>query len=75
MAYEYRCSHGILRLVEVRRRWRLEFEGDQVGSWPSAQTAALAAARHAFDRAAWGPLNAVEIPEDLLDWTPTGDNL
>ncbi len=76
MAYEYRSTHGVIRLVRVRSRWRVEFGGAQWGGWPSASDAAAAVVGRASGLAAWDQLGDIgNVPEDLLDWTPLGENL
>lgn len=75
MPYEFRCSEGVLRLVQVRSRWWLEFGGDRAGTWPSADAAVAAVARHASGVALWDALDGIDAPSDLLDWTPTGSQL
>ena len=75
MPFEFRSDQGVLRLVYVRDRWRLEFNGLQAGAWPSAEAAVRAIVRQVSGLAAWDALEGVEAASDLLDWTPTGDNL
>lgn len=76
MAYEYRSNEGLIRLVQVCGRWRLEFGGARPGYWTSAAAAAEAVSQHVSGIDAWDELgSAVEASEDLLDWTPLGENL
>ena len=76
MSYEYRSAHGVIRLVRVRGRWRVEFGGARRGDWPSASDAAAAVARRASGLDTWDRVGSPgDVPEDLLDWTPLRENL
>ena len=76
MTYEYRSDEGLIRLVQVGGWWRLEYGGARKGNWPSASAAVAAVSRHASGLEAWDELgDTVEASEDLLDWTPLGENL
>ena len=74
MAYEYPTTAGIVGLVQVQGRWLLHFEGRHAGSFPSADAAAKAVARHRSGLAVWDQ-RKIDAPEDLLDWRPLGESL
>ena len=74
MAYEYPSSAGTIRLIQVRGRWLLHFDGRHAGAWPSADAAAQAVARHRSGLPHWDR-QRTEVPEDLLDWRPLGESL
>ena len=74
MAYEFPSAVGIIRVTQVRKRWRLHFAGRRHGHWPSPDAAAKAAAQHVSGLSEWDQRRA-EVSEDLLDWRPLGESL
>ena len=75
MAYEYTCPEGVVRLVKVRRRWKVEFGGDQAGNWTSANAALSALLGRTSGIPALDQLDLVDLPKDLSDWRPLDDSL
>jgi hypothetical protein len=74
MAYEYPTTTGVLRLINVRGRWLVHFDGRRAGQWPSPDIAARAVALHRSGHPGWDR-HWDDAPEDLLDWRPLGESL
>jgi len=75
VAYEYRSTYGLIRLLHDARRWKIEFDGTLAGSWDSADSAVSALVGRASGIAAWDVIETVDVPDDILDWTPLADSL
>ena len=74
MAFEFPISGGTLRLLRTGRTRAVEFNGRRSARWTSADDAVMAAVRHATGLAEWDRTRFV-VPDDLLRWRPTGENL
>jgi hypothetical protein len=74
MAYEYRIDQGVVRLVEIRGLWKMEFSRIRFGKWSSADEAAKAVAAGKTGLLQWDS-RSYDVSADLSDWTPTGDSL
>jgi hypothetical protein len=74
MAFEYKTGAKVLRVTRLRRRRAVEFDGRRSGDRGSPDAATVAAARHETGPRQWDK-SRFDVPEDVLDWRPTGDSL
>ena len=74
MAFEYATDGGIPRLLRTERQWTIEFNGHRCGAWTSPDDAVTAAACHAIGLREWDRAR-LAVPDNVLNWRPSGENL
>lgn len=74
MPYEFQTEEGLVRLVRLRGKWVIVFNGDRAGSWASPDDAVQALVQRRSGLAGWDG-GRVTIPSDLVDWRPVGDSI
>jgi hypothetical protein len=55
-------------------QWTIDFNGYRCGQWISPDDAVTAAARHMTGLVEWDR-TLLAVPDDLLNWRPTGEHL
>ena len=75
MAYEFRSSVGVVRLVQHREGWSVELGGERAGLWPSAEAAVAAVEGRRSGLPILDGTSGLLSDADLGDWTPLGENI
>jgi hypothetical protein len=74
MAYELRTAAGVLCIVRTGQCWTAQLNGRRWGKWRLPDDAAHAVARQ-FSVLSERDTQQLDVPDDLLDWTPLGESL
>ena len=74
MAFEYWTPIGVLHLSNKRKRWSIQLNDRKSGRWSSPDAAVLAVALHETGLSEWDRA-VCQVPDDLLDWRPSGASL
>ena len=75
MAFECSTEHGLLRLEETTRGWLIELGAERSGFFVSADAAVAALLSGMSGLASLARHNVLDVPSDLLRWTPTAEHL
>ena len=75
MAFEYRSEAGLIRMFKVRRHWRAAVATEVTGSWASPGQALAAITAQLSGLATLDEAEGLFVPTQLIDWTPTGEDL